>query len=162
MGMKPAAAKLDELYMEYAVHLNRYLRKLTRDPEEARDLAQESFLRLCQQDHLPPYPKEWLFLTGYRLFVDQWRRRRRITSLRFDGGREPLSSAAPEQTVLDREFERQVARLLLRFKAPMRTALYMRLFKSSPYGEIARTLRCSENTVKSFVRRGRKKLSEWL
>lgn len=162
MGMKPAAAKLDELYAAHALHLNRYLCKLTRDPEEASDLAQESFLRLCQQESLPPYPKEWLFLTGYRLFVDHWRRRRRMTSLQFDIGREPLSSAAPEQTVLDREFEHQVARLLLRFKAPMRTALYMRLFKSSPYGEIARTLRCSENTVKSFVRRGRKKLSEWL
>ncbi|WP_084761035.1 RNA polymerase sigma factor [Cohnella panacarvi] len=162
MGMKPAAAKLDELYAAYAVPLNRYLCKLTRDPEEASDLAQESFLRLCQQESLPPNPKEWLFLTGYRLFVDHWRRRRRMTLLRFDSGKEPLSSAAPEQTVLDREFERQLEKLLLRFKAPMRTALYMRLFKSYPYGEIARRLRCSENTVKSFIRRGRKKLSEWL
>lgn len=162
MAMKPAAAKLDELYAAHAVPLKRYLYKLTRDSEEAGDLAQESFLRLCRQESLPPFPREWLFLTGYRLFVDHWRRRRRTTMLLFEYGREASFAAGPEQAVLDQEFVRYVERLLQRFKAPMRTALYLRLFKSSPYGEIARTLRCSENTAKSFVRRGRKKLSEWL
>jgi RNA polymerase sigma-70 factor (ECF subfamily) len=69
---------------------------------------------------------------------------------------------SPEQAVIDREFERQVRMLLLRFTPRMRTAMYLRIYKQESYGDIARRLDCPENTVKSIIRRGRTKLSTWL
>ncbi|MCD9026212.1 RNA polymerase sigma factor [Cohnella silvisoli] len=159
--MERVAANLNDLYTAHSVNLSRFMLRLTRNQEEANDLVQDTFLKLCQQDNLPEHPKEWLSLTGYRLFVDQWRRKQRISGL-------PLHYLAvsnpdtPEQAVLDMEFDRFVRRLLLRFKPRMRTALYLRIYKQTSYGEIAQLLDCSENTVKSFVRRGKSQLSKWL
>ncbi|WP_167747076.1 RNA polymerase sigma factor [Cohnella luojiensis] len=158
--MEPTT-NLDELYVQHSVHLSSFMYKLTRNQEEAKDLVQEIFLKLCQQDRVPEHPKEWLSLTGYRLFVDQWRRKRRISWLPLDY-QAASNHTTPEQAVLDREFERQVLLLLLRFTTQMRTALYLRIFKQASYGEIARLLMCSENTVKSFIRRGKMQLSKWL
>ncbi|QJD84429.1 RNA polymerase sigma factor [Cohnella herbarum] len=159
--MERVTADLGELYTAHYLYLNKFMLNLTRNREEAADLVQEIFLRLCQQNRLPEHAKEWLALTGYRLFVDQWRRKRRVSW-------QPLDDSAisnrttPEQAVLDREFERLVRRLLLRFNSRMRTALYLRFYKQFSCGEIARLLDCPENTVKSYLRRGRKQLSAWL
>jgi RNA polymerase sigma factor (sigma-70 family) len=158
--MEQAATNLDELYTAHSVYLNKFMLKLTRNQEEAADLVQEIFLRLCQKDNLPEHPKEWLSLTGYRLFVDQWRRKQRCSRL-------PLDHTFPthnitEHAVLDREFERLVRLLLLRLNPLSRSAIHLRVFEQRSYGEISRLLGCSENTIKSCIRRGRAQLSRWL
>ncbi len=159
--MERKQAELAELYVQHAQYLNKFMLRLTRNREEAADLVQEVFVRLCLQDRLPEHAKEWMALTGYRLFVDQWRRRKRTAGLRF----EPIPFAqfvAPEQAALDREFESAIQGLLLRFKLRKRTALYMRLYKQAGSGEISRLLDYPENTVKSDIHRGKRQLSEWL
>ncbi|MBP1996100.1 RNA polymerase sigma factor [Paenibacillus eucommiae] len=153
--------ELDELYAEHSVYLNKFMLKLTRNREEAADLVQEIFLRLCEQESLPEHPKSWLSQTGYRLFIDQWRRKQRISWLPLDHYA-VSSQTTPEQVVLDMEFKRFVRRLLLQLKPRMHAALYLRIYKQSSYREIARQLDCSENTVKSFVRRGKAQLSKLL
>lgn len=159
--MERNPASLGELFSAHAIYLNKFMLNLTRNREEAADLVQEIFLKLCQQDRLPEHAKEWLALTGYRLFVDQWRRKQRISWLPLDY-QAKSSHITPEQAVLDREFERLVWRLLLRFKTRMRTALYLRFYKQSSLDEIAQMIGCPENTVKSYIRRGKKQLSKWL
>jgi RNA polymerase sigma factor (sigma-70 family) len=155
-----AEAKLDELYAAHSVYLNKYMFKLTRNQEEAADLVQEIFLRLCQKDNLPEHPKEWLARTGYWLFIDQWRRKQRYSKLPIDHGLPSCDTT--EQAVLDREFERLVRLLLLRLKPLSRTAFHLRIYEQCSYGEISRLLGCSENTVKSCIRRGREQISKWL
>lgn len=159
--MEQAAEIVNELYAAHADNLNRYMYKLTRNREEAADLVQEAFLRLIMQgDDLPSYPKTWLSQTGYRLFIDQWRRRKRIQW-------QPLCDRMPcqamlEQEVVDGDFERFVWSLLSRLKPLTRAALYLRIFKQLSYSEIAVQLGCNENTVKTHIRRGRAQLAEWL
>ncbi|RKP56960.1 sigma-70 family RNA polymerase sigma factor [Cohnella endophytica] len=155
------AGNLDELYATHSVTLGRFMFKLTRNREEAKDLVHDVFLKLCQQERMPEHPKGWLNLTGYRLFVDQWRRNRRISWTPLDSQAASVMSD-PEQAVIDREFDRLVRRLLLRFKPRMRAAIYMRIYKQISYGDIARQLDCSENTVKSYIRRGKSQLSKWM
>jgi RNA polymerase sigma factor (sigma-70 family) len=158
--MEQTATDLDKLYEAYAVHLNKYMFTLTRNREEAADLVQEAFLRLCQQISLPEYPRTWLSRTGYRLFIDRWRREQRLLKL-------PLVQvvpdlATPEQAVLHREFEMNIYRLLRRLKPQARTAFHLRVYEQYSYNEISQLLGCSENTVKSYIRRGRVQLSKWL
>ncbi|MFC5403719.1 RNA polymerase sigma factor [Cohnella soli] len=155
------AGGLDEVYAAYAISLSRFMYKLTRDREEANDLVQDAFLKLCEQGRVPDHPREWLNLTGYRLFVDRWRRRQRVVWTQLDD-RAPEGRPGPEQEVLDRELDRHFRSLLLRFKPSMRTAIQMRVYDGRGYGEIARALGCSENTVKSFIRRGWTQLARWL
>ncbi|WP_054023584.1 RNA polymerase sigma factor [Bacillus sp. FJAT-28004] len=159
--MEQEAADLNDLYAAHSVYLNKSMYYLTRNREEAADLVQEAFLRLCLQDSLPHNPKSWLSQTGYRLFIDKWRRTKRVSFLPIDYYT-VSSQTTPEQAVLDMEFERLVYQLLLRFKPRMRTALYLRIYKQFSYEEIASLLDCSENTVKSYIRRGRAQLSKWL
>lgn len=156
--MELVTTRLDELYSAHSVYLRRFMFKLTQNQEEANDLVQDTFLRLCQQVILPEHPKEWLSLTGYRLFVDQWRRNKRIAWSPLDY-LVVSNETTPEQVVLDKEFEKHVLRMLLRFKPRMRTAFYLRIFKQFSYREIARALDCSENTVKSFIRRGKAQIN---
>ncbi len=154
-------AEVADLYSQHAPYLNKFMLRLTGNREEAADLVQEVFVKLCLQERLPEHAKEWMALTGYRLFVDQWRRRKRTVGLRFEAASR-ADFIAPEQAALDREFESAVQRLLLRFKRRKRTALYMRLYEHAGSGEISKRLDYPENTVKSDIRRGRKQLSEWL
>jgi RNA polymerase sigma factor (sigma-70 family) len=158
--MERAAANLDELYSAHSVYLNKFMFKLTRDQEEAADLVQEIFLRLCQQERLPEHPKTWLSRTGYRLFIDQWRRKQRYSMLQLDHSL--TSRDTTEQVILDREFDRFVRLLLLRLKPLSRNAFHLRIYEQCSYGEISRLLGCSENTVKSCIRRGREQISKWL
>lgn len=159
--MERKRAEVADLYSRHAPYLNKFMLRLTRNREEAADLVQEVFVKLCLQERLPEHAKEWMALTGYRLFVDQWRRRKRTVGLRFEAASR-ADFIAPEQAALDREFESAVQRLLLRFKRRKRTALYMRLYEHAGSGEISKWLDYPENTVKSDIRRGRKQLSEWL
>lgn len=158
--MKRTAAGLDEVYATHAGYLNKFMLKLTRNREDAADLVQDIFLRLCQQERVPEHPKAWLSQTGYRLFVDRCRRKHRHDWLPLDP--DVAGRANPEQAVLDMEFEQFVRQLLLRLKPRPRAAFCLRIYRQCSYGEIARQLGCPENTVKAYMRRGKAQLSEWL
>ncbi|MFC4600133.1 RNA polymerase sigma factor [Cohnella hongkongensis] len=159
--MKRTTAEVGELYAAYRSDLNRYMLYLTRNREEAADLVQEVFLRLCQQERLPERAKEWMASTGYRLFVDRWRRSRRIRWQPLDR-LELRSPHSPEQAYLDQELAEAMRLLLPRFQSRRRSVLTLRLYKQYSCREIARVLGCSENTVKSDIRRGKRQLSQWL
>ncbi len=157
--MKPEPG-LNDLFVAHATHLRNYMLKLTRDREDAADLVQETFLRLCQQDRLPPYPRTWLARTGYRLFVDEWRRKRRARGRMVTPN--PVGCTMPEQAYLERELEDEVDRLLQRLHPRARDAFRLRVRGSLSYGDIAQLLGCSENAIKSCMRRGRVHLAQWL
>lgn len=158
--MMTPESEWDNLFAAHAPYLRNYMFQLTRDREDAADLVQEAFLRLCQQERLPPYPRTWLARTGYRLFVDEWRRRRRAREVELP----PTSacSATPEQAYLEREFADQLDMLLQRLHPRARDAFRLRIHRSLSYGDIAQMLDCSENAIKSCMRRGRIHLARWL
>src|SRR5215212_3755394 len=86
------AAAFDRLVQERSGDVYALLYRLTEDPEEARDLTQETFLRAFQ--HIARFRgdadlKTWL----YRIAVNQarnrwrwWRRRRRDATVSLDAG----------------------------------------------------------------------------
>jgi len=160
MSMVLKEAQVYQAFIAHAPYLRNYMLKLTLDPESAADLVQEAFVRLLLQEHFPPYPRAWLARTGYRLFVDQWRRKQRES--RESPNTEPADWMTPEQALLDREFEDRVNRLLLRLHPKTREVFRLRIYDQLSYVEIANRLNCSENTVKTCVRRGRAKLAKWL
>jgi RNA polymerase sigma-70 factor (ECF subfamily) len=72
------------LVARYERKLQRVLRRLVRDPEQARDLAQETFLRVYE--HLDRFDTSrrfgpWLFRVGVNLAVDWLRRHRPMVRL---------------------------------------------------------------------------------
>jgi RNA polymerase sigma-70 factor (ECF subfamily) len=168
------AAAFDHLVAERSGDVYALLYRLTEDPEEARDLTQETFLRAFQ--NISRFRgdadlKTWL----YRIAINQarnrwrwWRRRRRDVTVSLDaqdGQREqPLSAnlrAAgnnPEQETLARERETSLRAALRSLSRSYREAVILRDVEGLSYEEIAATLEISIGTVKSRLSRGRLEL----
>ena len=169
------AAAFDRLVKERSGDVFALLYRLTDDPEEARDLTQETFLRAFQ--HIDRFRgdadlKTWL----YRIAINQarnrwrwWRRRRRDVTVSLDspdqyheqslGARlRSVSSADPEQETLAHERETALRTALNNLGRSYRETVILRDVEGLSYEEIATTLEISVGTVKSRLSRGRMEL----
>ena len=173
------AAAYERLVAEQTGDVYALLFRLTNDPEEARDLTQETFLRAFQSINRfrgDSTLKTWI----YRIAINQarnrwrwWRRRRRDATVSLDATDEqretPLAANLPsehglnpEQETLARERELQLRDALLGLRQSYREAVILRDVEGFSYEEIAGTLQISIGTVKSRISRGRLELRKKL
>jgi RNA polymerase sigma-70 factor (ECF subfamily) len=173
------AAAYETLVAEHSGDVYALLFRLTSDPEEARDLAQETFLRAFQNiDRFrgDATLKTWI----YRIAINQarnrwrwWRRRRRDVTVSLDATddqrEKPLAatlpsddSPNPEQETLAREREGQLREALSGLRRSYRETVILRDVEGFSYEEIAATLQISIGTVKSRISRGRMELRRTL
>lgn len=169
------AAAFERLVSEYTGDVYALLYRLTADPEEARDLTQETFLRTFQSISRfrgDSNLKTWI----YRIAVNQarnrwrwWRRRKRDVTVSLDATddshEQPLSARLrndeavdPEQETLAKEREGQLREALLGLRQSYREAVILRDVEGFSYEEVADTLQISIGTVKSRISRGRLEL----
>ncbi|HEY0004553.1 MAG TPA: sigma-70 family RNA polymerase sigma factor [Pyrinomonadaceae bacterium] len=168
------AAAFDRLVHERSGEVYALLYRLTEDAEEARDLTQETFLRVFQNIERfrgDADLKTWI----YRIAINQarnrwrwWRRRRREATVSIDASfgerEEPLSDSLrdsqpdPEQETLARERETTLRTALHSLSRPFREVLILRDVEGLSYEEIAVALDMSLGTVKSRLSRGRLEL----
>ncbi len=169
------SAAFEILVSERSGEIYGLLYRLTENPEEARDLTQETFLRAFQNiSHFRGDAdlRTWI----YRIAINQarnrwrwWRRRHRESTVSLDSVDDParqalLGSVAaqnsndPELDTLARERER-VLRLALRdLRRVYREAVILRDIEGLAYEEIAVALDINVGTVKSRLARGRQEL----
>jgi RNA polymerase sigma-70 factor, ECF subfamily len=169
------AAAFEQLVAERTGDIYGLLFRLTGDAEEARDLAQETFLRAFQAIEKfrgDADLKTWL----YRIAINQarnrwrwWRRRRRDVTVSLDattGEREQTvavhledaNASDPEQETLARERQSQLREALQELRGAYREAVVLRDIEGLTYEEIAGTLQINIGTVKSRLARGRLEL----
>ena len=169
------AAAFEQLVAERTGDIYGLLFRLTGDAEEARDLAQETFLRAFQAIEKfrgDADLKTWL----YRIAINQarnrwrwWRRRRRDATVSLDatiGEREQTvathledaNASDPEQETLARERQNQLREALQGLRSAYREAVVLRDIEGLTYEEIAATLHINIGTVKSRLARGRLEL----
>jgi RNA polymerase sigma-70 factor, ECF subfamily len=169
------AAAFDRLVQERSGDVYALLYRMTEDAEEARDLTQETFLRIFQSIERfrgDADLKTWI----YRIAINQarnrwrwWRRRRRdvTVSLDAEGTRDdeqPLSARLrdagndPEEEALLRERELALRTALRSLGRSYREVVILRDVEGLSYEEVAATLEISIGTVKSRLSRGRQEL----
>jgi RNA polymerase sigma-70 factor (ECF subfamily) len=170
------AAAFEKLVHERSGEIYGLLYRLTENPEEARDLTQETFLRAFQSiAHFRGDSdlRTWI----YRIAINQarnrwrwWRRRRRESTVSLDapeigGGRLGLvatlksqSARDPEQDAIASEREQALKKALSSLRSVYREAVVLRDIEGFAYEEIATTLEISVGTVKSRLARGRQEL----
>ncbi len=146
------------IYEESYASLQRYLFRLTRNHEEAADLLQETFLRLYEQDTYPTSYKTWLYRTGYRLFVDQWRRNKRIQWVSYENSPIFSNDITPELSYIHDETKSQLERNLNQLTTKQRLIFMLKHNEGASYQQIGNQIGCPENTVKCLVRRARIRL----
>ena len=168
------ADAFDRLVAERTADIYALLLRLTHDTEEARDLAQDTFLqafRSIASFRGDADLKTWL----YRIAVNQarnrrrwWHRRRREQTFSLDAPDDENSTLGarlqdenyetPEAGVLRREREAHLMRALSALTRDAREVVVLRDIEGLSYEEVASTLDVSVGTVKSRLSRARAEL----
>jgi RNA polymerase sigma-70 factor (ECF subfamily) len=154
-----------------------FILRFVRDPAQAEDLLQETFLRLIKS--VDAYEQQakfttFLYTIARNLCVDASRRgkHRRATSLDGPSSRDEDSAPLVERVAADQAaVDRRVIgnQLASRIQAAVdalpedqREIFLLREVSDLQFNEIARVVGCSENTVKSRMRYALEKLREAL
>lgn len=148
------------LFEQLRTPVFRYLLRKTRDPGEAEDLTQETFLRLCQhlqEEHPLDNPKAWLFTVANHLAIDKNRDGSNVKDLDEFTWREIEESrsglqADPEKIMLQHERLDRLHIAVLNLTPLQRQCLHLRA-EGLRYREIAELMGVSLSTVADAVRR---------
>lgn len=148
--------------LQHKDRLHSYAVWMLRDPEDARDVGQESLVRLWmhRQEVRPATTGAWLLKTAHNLCVDRLRRR----SSRPQVGTEALRTLkddgqpGPERTVLTVELGKAISRALTALSPRDRSVVLLREVQGMSYNEIAATIDVPTGTLKSVLHRARERL----
>ena len=158
-----AAPDWEEVARRYERTVYRMAYTLTGDPDEARDLAQDVFVRVYRNlDRYRPGTFEgWLYRITKNLFLDRVRRRARVRIVPLgteDWQETPDPAAGPAEHAEYGVLRDDLVQALQQLPASFRTAVVLTDVEGLTYAEVADALGWPIGTVRSRVHRGRKAL----
>jgi RNA polymerase sigma-70 factor (ECF subfamily) len=174
---KPKAgdAERDPIASEAMVHLDHLYRvafHLAKDPTDAEDLVQETFVRALaahQQFERGTNLKAWLTRILHNFFFDHYRQRKRwvpadAVEQTESGHREHPGAAnpGPESDLLTKELDDQITAALKQIPEEFRTPIILVDVGDFSYEEAAAILSCPIGTIRSRLSRGRKLMQQHL
>lgn len=156
-----------ELAERYGQKIYNVAYRLTGDPDEAADLAQDVFVRALRNLHRyqPGTFDGWLYRITKNLFLDHVRRRRRLRlePLPEAEWRAPVSQEpGPEELLERRTLEARVQAALQSLPADFRLAVVLCDVENLTYEEVAAATGWPLGTVRSRIHRGRKGIRAYL
>ncbi len=151
----------NELYRSVFPDLVRFLHRKVWDPDRARDLAQEAFVRALQ--HEPRRPRPWLFQVAANLARDEartvLRRKRHLALLKSEVADREEEAPDPMEGVAERERWARVRAALDDLSDRDREALLL-WDAGMSYPEIARQTGLAVGAVGTTLARARRRLVE--
>ena len=143
---------------EHSAALTGYVRQLLGDLHRARDVVQETFIKLCAQPaesraELEGHLRQWLFVTARHRALDVLRKEKRMTSL--DPMPEPAAAPADDGAD-DRTDEMQ--RALEALPGNQREVIRLKFLHGQSYREISAVTGLSESNVGFLIHHGLKTL----
>jgi RNA polymerase sigma-70 factor, ECF subfamily len=164
-------ALFDRCYDEQHRAVHAYFLARSGDPEVARDLLQETFLRVWRNVatlELLPVERQrfWLFAVARNLLTDWSRRRATHSSLREELARAavagPRGGASAAEVAERREELAQVGRAIGELPEDLRTVLVMQVVGGLTSGQIGELLGRPAGTVRYHLSRARARVAERL
>jgi RNA polymerase sigma-70 factor (ECF subfamily) len=162
------------LVERYQARLQRYLRSLVRDDEKARELTQDTFVKVYRNAHrYQPMASftTWLFRIGHNVAVSYLRKRRLVLVFGL-GSKDPDSDLpatdvaseelGPHQLAEGRQLGALLRREIERLPEKMREAFILFDIEEMSIAEVARVTASPEGTVKARIFRARRALRERL
>lgn len=153
----------DEVAERYGTKVYNVAYRLTGNPDDAADLAQDVFVRVYRNlDRYEPGTFDgWLYRITKNLFLDQIRRRKRLRMepLSDDEWRQPASTdPGPADVAERRTLEADLQAGIAALPADFRLAVVLCDVEGMTYEEIAATTGWPIGTVRSRIHRGRTRL----
>jgi RNA polymerase sigma-70 factor (ECF subfamily) len=151
-----------DLYEMHVSAIYRYIRYRVTDPQDARDMADEVFLKAWSvlSGYRPgdtPF-RGWLYRIAHNLVVDHYRSRREVEPL---SGRDDLEDEMPDperQLVRKEEVER-LAGSIARLPPDYQQVLVLRYIEGLSTSQVAAILKRSDGAVRVLLHRALKKLT---
>lgn len=148
-------SQLDACYRQHFPMIRAKCRRMLDDAEEARDVAQETFIRLWQEPRMlsAPVPMRvaWIYRTCTHLAIDRIRRAK--TRVQLAPAAAPVAEDAvlePDAVIAQRRLLRQVAAVL----APDELeAMILSRIDGLTQPEVAQVTKSSERTVRRVLAR---------
>ncbi len=142
---------LQRLYQELLPTVYRAAYSCLKNPSDSEDAAQEAFLRLARYKERFESERQirsWLVVTVTNISRDMLRSRHRKDL--------PLDECPELATPETRSGE--VLSAVLELSAPFQTAVFLYYYEGYSVKEIARAMKTTEGTIKSWLHRARKQL----
>ena len=141
--------------------LTLYAAKLLGDADSARDVVQDTFLRLCKQSRREVEPRlaEWLFTVCRNRALDVLRKESRMSQMTDEQIRGDQSAAPPPDLAVERkELSAKVLTLLDALPPNQRDTIRLKFQNGFSYQEISRITGHSVGNVGYLIHMGMKSL----
>jgi RNA polymerase sigma factor (sigma-70 family) len=161
----PVSRSFEDFFTEHWAPVYRVLLRLVGDPQEAEDLALETFLRYSQQ---PPKQNEefnpvgWLYRVATNLGLHSIRSHKRRERYELAAGKGALEIASKEgpAEILSGDEERRLARLALTQMNPRQAELLVLRYSGMAYKEIAAQLHLSPSSIGPLLLRAEREFEK--
>jgi len=159
-----SSAWIKKALEDFEVPLMKYATSILGDVDRARDVVQETFLRLCRQDpaqvrgHLAP----WLFRVCRNRAVDLLRREGRMSVLPSDGAGPRDTAPGPGALLERRETLSLIERFLKDLSANQREVVRLKFQSGLSYKEISEVTGLSVSNVGFLIHTAIKTLRQRL
>ncbi|HSJ08919.1 MAG TPA: sigma-70 family RNA polymerase sigma factor [Longimicrobiales bacterium] len=151
----------EELFDRHHAGLFRFVARMTGDAEQAKDIVQDTFIRIAGKPAPPGVPPDaWLFGIAQNLTRTALRRRRRrlvLLSGRVHGVPRPAEPTRPDDNAAQAELRADVRAALARLSERERSILLMRE-EGFRHREIAAALGTTTSSVGTMIARALAKL----
>jgi RNA polymerase sigma-70 factor (ECF subfamily) len=159
---RDVADRLGGLFDAHHERLYRLARRMSRDPEDARDILQETFLRAARAPSSIPFgaasEEAWLVRVLINLCRDRWRQAAARRRLDETADRTlTLAGTDQESALIARSI---VWNALNRLTPRRRAIIVMHELEGNSVHAIARTLRVTSTTVRWHLSMGRRELAK--
>jgi len=148
------SSALARLFEEHNASLVSFLRARLNSDQEARDVAQEAYVRLLQLDRVDAisYLRTYLFRTALNIAND----RRRSAAVRVSTHRDPLfaptvDERSPDRSAIAQDDLRAIDEALKGLPAKARYAFLLHRFAELEIEDIATHLAVSERMVRNYL-----------
>lgn len=157
MDDSPARDRFERIYRRHVADVYRFALAVVRNPAEAEDVTQTTFLnayRAYERGDRPQRVNSWLIAIAHNAIRSRHRwSLRRPKEVPLDDAIHALSMPAEDQATV-----REVLEVLGDLPETQRTALAMRELEGRSYPEIAETLGVTVPAVESLIARARRTL----
>ena len=144
--------------------LIRYALRFTGDLERARDVVQDTFLKLCRQSpsELDGHLSQWLFTVCRNAAIDVQKKERRMSTATELVDRASPPAAPPDDEVSTRDSAEQALRMLDRLPQNQQEVIRLKFQNELSYREIADVTGLTVSNVGFLLHIGLKRLRELL
>ena len=160
-----SAELVERAISEYESPLIGYAKTIVHDLDRARDVVQDTFIRLYQQDagKVSDGLKSWLFTVCRNRALDILRKEKRMVAMEDDVlvGRDS-GEPSPLQAVSDHERVELVKSYIARLPENQATAILLKFEKGYSYQEISAETGLSQGNVGFLIHTGMKRLPSLL